>query len=110
MQYFDTETTGFIGKRLVKKLLDRKGSTVYFLIRMESVGKVEALRAYWGASAARVVLVHGDLAATKLGVSADGIKRLKGQIDHFYHLGAVYDLGADEESQIALVVAWLPKA
>ena len=44
MQYF---VTGFIGKRLVKKLLERKGSTVYFLLRKESAGKVEALRAYW---------------------------------------------------------------
>src|SRR5665647_1297392 len=26
---------------------------------------------------------------------------LKGQIDHFYHLAAVYDLGADESRQIA---------
>ena len=40
MQYFDTEATGLVGKRLVKKLLERKGSTVYFRIRKESVGKV----------------------------------------------------------------------
>ena len=101
MQYFDTGVTGFIGKRLVKKLLSRKGSTIYFLIRKESVGKVEALHAYWGASAARVVPVHGDLAATKLGVSAEDVKKLKRQTDHFYHLAAVYDLSADDESHIA---------
>ena len=104
MQYFVTGATGFIGKRLVKKLLERKGSTVYFLIRKESVGKVEALRAYWGASGARVVPVHGDLRAKKLGVSAEDVKKLKGQIDHCYHLAAVYDLDADEESQIAVNV------
>lgn len=50
MQYFVTGATGFIGKRLVKKLLERKGSTVHFLIRQESVGKVEALRAYWASA------------------------------------------------------------
>ena len=33
MQYFVTGATGFIGKRLVKKLLARRGSTVYFLVR-----------------------------------------------------------------------------
>lgn len=102
MQYFVTGATGFIGKRLVKKLLERKGSVVHFLIRQESEGKVTALRKFWGASAARVVPVFGDLTAKKLGVSADAIKLLKGKIDHFYHLAAVYDLGADEASQIAV--------
>ncbi|MHB8949973.1 MAG: SDR family oxidoreductase [Rhodoferax sp.] len=102
MQYFVTGATGFIGKRLVKKLLERKGSVVHFLIRQESEGKVAALRKFWGVSAARVVPVFGDLTAKKLGVSADAIKLLKGKIDHFYHLAAVYDLGADEASQIAV--------
>jgi thioester reductase-like protein len=60
------------------------------------------LREYWGVSAAKAVPVFGDLTAKKLGVSGDDIKKLKGQIDHFYHLAAVYDLGADEESQIAV--------
>ncbi|MEO8118509.1 MAG: SDR family oxidoreductase [Rhodoferax sp.] len=102
MQYFVTGATGFIGKRLVKKLLERKGSVVYFLIRKESEGKVAGLRQYWGASAARVVPVFGDLVTKKLGVSADNVKKLKDQIDHFYHLAAVYDMGADEASQIAV--------
>jgi NAD(P)-dependent dehydrogenase (short-subunit alcohol dehydrogenase family) len=102
MQYFVTGATGFIGKRLVKKLLERKGSVVHFLLRKESEGKVAGLRQYWGASAARVVPVFGDLTTKKLGVSAESVKKLKGQIDHFYHLAAVYDLGADEASQIAV--------
>ena len=46
--------------------------------------------------------MHGDLTGKKLGVSSGDIKKLKGQVTHFYHLAAVYDLGADEESQIAV--------
>ena len=102
MQYFVTGATGFIGKRLVKKLLERKGSVVHFLIRKASEGKVAGLREYWGVSASRAVPVFGDLTSKKLGVSADAIKALKGQVDHFYHLAAVYDLEADAESQIAV--------
>ena len=102
MHYFVTGATGFIGKRLVKKLLERKGSTVYFLLRGESAGKAAALREYWGVSATRAVAIHGDLTSKKLGVSSEDVKKLKGQVDHFYHLAAVYDLGADEESQIAV--------
>ena len=49
---------------------------------------------------------HAGVSATsprkKLGVSADDVKELKGQVDHFYHLAAVYDLSADEESQVAV--------
>jgi len=106
MTYFVTGATGFIGKRLVKKLLERKGSTVCFLLRAESVDKVADLHAYWGLSTpkaqARAVPVFGDLTAKCLGVSAEDVKRLHGQVTHLYHLAAVYDLGADEESQIAV--------
>ncbi|PTT87981.1 short chain dehydrogenase, partial [Pelomonas sp. HMWF004] len=102
MQYFVTGATGFIGKRLVKKLLARRGSTVHFLMREESAAKLPDLLAYWGVSKTRAIPVYGDLTSKKLGVAADVIKSLKGQIDHLYHLAAVYDLGADEESQVAV--------
>ena len=100
MQYFVTGATGFIGKRLVKTLLARRGAVVYYLLRPESEGKVPELLAYWGVTKARAIAVPGDLTAKKLGASADDIRKLKGKIDHVYHLAAVYDLSADEESQI----------
>ncbi|HSV71397.1 MAG TPA: SDR family oxidoreductase [Methylibium sp.] len=107
MRYFVTGATGFIGKRLVKKLLGRKGSTVHFLLRRESEGKLAELQAYWGlsgAAKARVQPVYGDLTAKKLGVAAEDLKALNRQVDAVYHLAAVYDLEADEESQVQVNV------
>ncbi len=107
MQYFVTGATGFIGKRLVKALLARRGAKVHFLVRAGSEGKLAALYEYWGLSGsgkARAVPVTGDLTAKKLGVAADALKALKGQIDAVYHLAAVYDLGADAESQVQVNV------
>ncbi len=105
MRYFVTGATGFIGKRLVKTLLARRGATVHFLLRPESESKLDDLYAWWGianqGARSRAVPVYGDLTAKKLGVSADDIKKLKGHVDHVYHLAAVYDLSADAESQIA---------
>jgi NAD(P)-dependent dehydrogenase (short-subunit alcohol dehydrogenase family) len=95
-----TGATGFIGKRLVKSLLARPGSTVHFLVRKGSEAKLAALYAYWGVSAERAVPVTGDLTASKLGIATDALEALQGQVDAVYHLAAVYDLSADEESQV----------
>ena len=104
MHYFVTGATGFIGKRLVKKLLERKGAVVHFLMRKESADKVTDLRAYWGVGPARAIPVFGDLKNKKLGVGSEDIRKLKGTVDFIYHLAAVYDLDADEESQVAVNV------
>ena len=100
MHYFVTGATGFIGKRLVKALLARRGTTVHFLVRLGSEGKLADLYRYWGAAKSRVLPVSGDLTAKKLGVSADDLKALKALKASVYHLAAVYDLGADEDSQV----------
>jgi len=105
MHYFVTGATGFIGRRLVKKLLQRKGAVVSFLVRRESEDKVAQLREYWGVGPARAVPVFGDLTQKKLGVAAEDLKKLKGEIDHVYHLAAVYDLSAGEDTQVEVNVA-----
>ncbi|GAB3649090.1 SDR family oxidoreductase [Ramlibacter alkalitolerans] len=104
MHYFVTGATGFIGRRLVKKLLEREGAVVHFLVRPDSAAKVEALREGWGAGAARAVPVFGDLTQENLGVAAEDLAQLRGVVRHFYHLAAVYDLGADAQTQLQVNV------
>ena len=104
MTYFVTGATGFIGKRLVKKLLARRNAVVYFLIREESRDKVPELLDYWDADEARAVPIVGDLVKPLLGISKADQKKLTGKIEHFFHLAAVYDLKADAESQVAINV------
>jgi NAD(P)-dependent dehydrogenase (short-subunit alcohol dehydrogenase family) len=100
MGYFITGATGFIGRRLVRKLLKRRGSIVYFLVRQESLDKVPELLEAWGVSSERAVPIVGDLEQPHLGVSKADIKRLTGNVRHFFHLAAVYDLKAEADTQI----------
>jgi len=99
MRYFVTGASGFIGKRLVRQLLQRRGSEIHFLIRESSRAKLDALLAFWGKGARRVHPVIGDLALPKLGLSPAAIRGL-GRIDHFVHLAALYDLTADPAAQL----------
>jgi len=98
MNYFVTGATGFIGRNLVARLLQREG-TVYALVRAGSRGRLEELRTSWGADGARVVPVAGDLSQPSLGVSEEDLVAMRGEVDHFFHLAAIYDITADAESQ-----------
>jgi thioester reductase-like protein len=98
VSYFVTGATGFIGRNLVELLLEREG-TIYVLVREGSKGRLEELRNRLGIDAERVVGVVGDLSQRRLGVSAEEIESLRGEIDHLFHLAAVYDMRADAESQ-----------
>ncbi len=97
MSYFVTGATGFIGRNLVEQLLKREG-TIYVLVREGSRGRLEELRSRWGAPEERIVPVVGDLSQEKLGC-VEAIDDLRGKIDHFFHLAAIYDMTADAESQ-----------
>ncbi|MGI8761280.1 MAG: SDR family oxidoreductase [Jatrophihabitantaceae bacterium] len=98
MAYFVTGATGFLGRFLLAELLEREG-TIYALCRAGSLDKLDELRARLGTDEQRVVAVVGDLAKARLGVDHEVIDKLDGNIEHFFHLAAIYDLTADADSQ-----------
>ena len=98
MAYFVTGATGFIGRYLVLNLLKR-GRPIYVLVRKGSAKKLAAMRLRWGADDKQVIGVAGDLAAPGFGVAPADVKMLKGKIDHFFHLAAIYDIAASAEAQ-----------
>lgn len=104
MQYFITGATGFIGRRLVKKLLEREGSTIYFLVRSVDPESLDALYEFWDCDKTRAIPVVGDLTEPQLGIAAVDSKKLGKKTTHFFHLAAIYDLSADAESQLKVNV------
>lgn len=95
MNYFITGGSGFIGRRLIKKLLERAPENrVYFLMRASHQDKLPELFAFWNVDEQRAVPIMGDMTLPLLGVSAAEQEQLRGQIDHFFHLAAIYDLNA----------------
>lgn len=96
--YFVTGATGFLGRRLMARLLDRPGcDAVYVLVRPGSHDKLTALARQWPGGRA-VVAVPGDLAEPGLGVEPAA---LPPRVDHVVHLGAVYDFTADADANRA---------
>jgi NAD(P)-dependent dehydrogenase (short-subunit alcohol dehydrogenase family) len=99
MIYFVTGASGFIGKRLVRKLLHRRGSVVHFLVRDAEAEQVQPLLDFWGVDATRAIAVQGDLTQRGLGIPAAERRKLEGSVRHCFHLAALYDLKADAASQ-----------
>ncbi len=96
MNYFVTGATGFIGKFLLERLLARDGATVYCLIRESSADKFPEMQARYGAAGKNLVMMTGDVTTPGL-ISAADFKKIKGSIDHLFHLAAVYDMNMSDE-------------
>lgn len=98
MSYFVTGATGFIGRHLVARLLERKGA-IHVLVRKDSRKKLDAIAKKMGWDMKRLVVVEGDMTAPKCGVAPAQLRALKGKVKHFFHLAAIYDLTASAEAQ-----------
>ncbi|MBA0126696.1 SDR family oxidoreductase [Haloechinothrix sp. YIM 98757] len=95
--YFVTGATGFIGRRLVTRLLERDATaTVYALVRPSSKHRLTELAATLDRPEA-LVPVPGDLTESSLGVDPATL----GPVDHVVHLAAIYDFTASEEANTA---------
>jgi thioester reductase-like protein len=95
MTYFVTGATGFIGRHLVERLLEREGQ-IHVLVRAESIGRLDALTHRWD-GAGRIHPVIGDLSKPLLGLDTEQVAALQDSVDHFFHLAAIYDMTADEQ-------------
>lgn len=89
---------GFIGKRLVRRLLHDRPDRLYLLIQPKFI---EDARRYIAACGAQedssLRLLAGDIADMHLGLAASEIDELSTGLDEIYHLAAISYLGVAEE-------------
>jgi NAD(P)-dependent dehydrogenase (short-subunit alcohol dehydrogenase family) len=86
-----TGGTGFIGRHLLKGLVGQPGATIHVLVRKQSRDRLKRL-----GLGSRVKPLVGDITKRGLGIEPARLEALKGA--EVFHLAAVYDLEADEES------------
>src|SRR5690349_20218317 len=99
MAYFVTGATGFIGRYLVEELLSNRQGDVFVLCRESSLHRMEALIEQWDQTTGagdRVTPVIGDLGDEDLGISHQWVSAHKDEIEHFFHLAAIYDMSASD--------------
>jgi thioester reductase-like protein len=94
MTYFVTGATGFIGRHLVERLLEREGD-IHVLVREGSRERLDSLVERWGAGD-RIKPVVGDLQQPMLGLSHEDVAALTGNVEHVFHLAAMYDMTAGD--------------
>jgi thioester reductase-like protein/enoyl-[acyl-carrier-protein] reductase (NADH) len=98
MRYVVTGGTGFIGRRVVSRLMaTRADAEVWVLVRRQSLSRFEHLAAEWGERAKPLV---GDVTAADLDLTDQAIAEL-GDVDHVVHCAAIYDITAGESEQRA---------
>jgi NAD(P)-dependent dehydrogenase (short-subunit alcohol dehydrogenase family) len=102
--YLVTGASGFIGKHLLDALV-RRGQTIYCLVQSTSEGKFrDLIDRRWPSARSQLVLLPGDIGKPLCGLQPDQVDDLRKEVQHVFHLAALYDMTAGmEESQKANV-------
>ncbi|MEE4022401.1 SDR family oxidoreductase [Gordonia sp. PKS22-38] len=91
--YFITGGNGFIGRRVIERLLTVEADArIFALVRTGSLPVFSEFLATVD-NAGRVTALAGDLTTPGLGIDAADLP----EIDHVIHLAAVYDMSADAD-------------
>ncbi len=87
---------GFIGRRLVRALLDQHADLRLVALVEGRMAEV-ARRVAADLDADRLEVLEGDVADRRLALSAADWDRLTGAVTHVFHLAAIYDLAVPVE-------------
>jgi thioester reductase-like protein len=86
---------GFIGARLIRRLLDDDAEVT--IVALVETRMTDRARAAAAALSERIVVEPGDITAPRLGLSPERYAELAGRVTSVAHLAAVYDLAVPME-------------
>ncbi len=87
---------GFIGRRLVKRLLEEKSVDIVALVEPRMVKAATAAAAEIDAD--RIEVLAGDISERRLALGDEDWDRLTKEVRRVYHLAAIYDLAVPVEA------------
>ena len=95
-----TGIPGFIGTRLIRRLLPRRERMFLLCERRFEATTRELIAGLIGEGVAeegQLEAVGGDITENDLGLSPEALARVRGELTDVWHLAAVYDLAVPEE-------------